>query len=218
MAAATVRERNDAHSWRLALPNMRSESEDRLTEHTLESRLAFEGSFLRLYVDKVRSADGHVGKREYLRHPGAVMVIPLLADGHVLLERQFRYPLKRTMIEFPAGKIDAGETALACGQRELLEETGYCAGKWSYLGGLNNAIAYSDERIEMFLAEELTHEGATLDDGETLEVFTTPWQQLLQWVREGTVTDVKTMVGAMWLEKVIAGEWGRRADALSRDP
>jgi ADP-ribose pyrophosphatase len=197
---------------------MRSESEDRLTEHTLESRLAFEGSFLRLYVDKVRSADGHIGTREYLRHPGAVMVIPLLTDGHVVLERQFRYPLKRAVIEFPAGKIDAGETALTCGQRELLEETGYCAGKWSYLGGLHNAIAYSDEKIEMFLAEELTHEGATLDDGETLEVFTTPWQQLLQWVREGTVTDVKTMVGAMWLEKVIAGEWERRADALSRDP
>ena len=79
-------------------------------------------------------------------------------------------------------------------------------------------MGYSDEKIEMFLAEELTHEGSTLYDGETLEVFTTPWQQLLQWVREGTVTDVKTMVGAMWLEKVIAGEWERRADAPSRDP
>ncbi len=133
------------------------------------------------------------------------MIIPLLSDGHVVLERQFRYPLKRTVIEFPAGKIDAGETALNCAQRELLEETGYRAGKWSYLGGLHNAIAYSDEKIEMFLAEELSHEGATLDAGETLEVFTSRWQQLLQWVREGTVTDVKTMVGVMWLEKVLQG-------------
>ena len=186
-----------------------SEGDDSLTEQTLESRVAFQGAFLRLYVDKVRSADGHIGTREYLRHPGAVMIVPLLSDGLVVLERQFRYPLKRTAIEFPAGKIDAGERPIQCAQRELLEETGYRAGKWSYLGGLHNAIAYSDEKIEMFLAEELVHEGASLDAGETLQVFTEPWQRLLQWVREGTVTDVKTMVGVMWLEKVLAGEWQR---------
>jgi ADP-ribose pyrophosphatase len=182
-------------------------SDDSLIEQTLESRLAFQGAFLRLYVDQVRSADGHVGTREYLRHPGAVMIVPLLPDGRVVLERQFRYPLKRTAIEFPAGKIDAGESPLQCAKRELLEETGYRAGKWSYLGGLHNAIGYSDEKIEMFLAEELAHEGAALDVGETLEVFAEPWQRLLQWVRDGTVTDVKTMVGVMWLEKVLTGEW-----------
>jgi len=189
---------------------MEAGDDDPLREHTLDSRLAFEGSFLRLYVDRVRSADGHVGTREYLRHPGAVMIVPLLSDGQVVLERQFRYPLKRTAIEFPAGKIDMGEKPLGCAQRELLEETGYRAARWSYLGGLHNAIAYSDEKIEMFLAEELTHEGAMLDAGETLEVFATPWQQLLQWVRDGTVTDVKTMLGVMWLEKVLAGEWERQ--------
>ena len=187
-----------------------SDGDDSLTEQTLESRLAFEGTFLRLFVDTVKSADGHIGTREYLRHPGAVMIIPLLSDGRVVLERQFRYPLRRTAIEFPAGKIDAGESPLQCGQRELLEETGYRAAKWSYLGGLHNAIAYSDEKIEMFLAEELVHQGAALDAGETLEVFSEPWQQLLQWVREGTVTDVKTMVGVMWLEKVLSGQWQRR--------
>lgn len=192
---------------------MEAGDDDPLREHTLDSRLAFEGSFLRLYVDRVRSADGHVGTREYLRHPGAVMIVPLLPNGQVVLERQFRYPLKRTAIEFPAGKIDVGEKPLKCAQRELLEETGYRAARWSYLGGLHNAIAYSDEKIEMFLAEELKHEGATLDAGETLEVFTAPWQQLLEWVREGTVTDVKTMVGVMWLEKVLAGEWQRREAA-----
>lgn len=183
---------------------------DNLTEQTLESRLEFEGSFLRLYVDKVRTADGHIGVREYLRHPGAVVVIPLLANGDVVLERQFRYPLGGTLIEFPAGKIDSGEEPLTCGQRELLEETGYRAREWSYLGRLHNAIGYSDEKIEMFLAEELTHQGATLDAGETLEVFTVPWQQLLQWVGDGTVTDVKTMVGVMWLQKILTGEWQRK--------
>ncbi len=187
-----------------------SDRDDALTEQTLSSRLIYEGTFLRLYVDDVRSADGHVGAREYLRHPGAVMIVPLLPDGRVVLERQFRYPLKRTVVEFPAGKIDPGENAFTCAQRELLEETGYLAARWSYLGGLHNAIGYCDEKIEMFLAEELTHAGATLDAGETLEVFTAPWQELLQWVRDGTVTDVKTMLGVLWLEKVLAGVWPRR--------
>lgn len=189
---------------------MANDKADSLTEHTLDSRLEFEGEFLRLYVDNVRAADGHIGTREYLRHPGAVMIVPLLPNGQVVLERQFRYPLRRTEVEFPAGKIDAGENPLTCAKRELLEETGYCAAQWSYLGGLHNAIAYSDEKIEMFLAEDLTHEGATLDAGEAIEVFTSSWQQLMQWVREGTVTDVKTMLGVMWLEKILSGEWERR--------
>jgi ADP-ribose pyrophosphatase len=187
------------------------ESDDRLTEYTLDSRLAFEGVLLRLYVDRVRSADGHVGTREYVRHPGAVMIIPLLDDDNVLLERQFRYPLGRSVVEFPAGKLEAGEPAFECARRELLEETGYVAGRWSYLGGLHNAIAYSDEKIEIFLAEDLGRGGeAALDAGETLEVFEAPWRQLLEWVRDGSVTDVKTMVGAFWLEKTLAGEWARR--------
>ena len=184
---------------------------DPLAEHTLDSRLAFEGVFLRLYVDRVRSSDGHIGTREYLRHPGAVMIIPLLDAEHVLLERQFRYPLGRAIVEFPAGKIDAGEPPFECAKRELLEETGYTARRWSYLGGLHNAIAYSDEKIEIYLAEDLERNGSgTLDAGETLEVFEAPWRQLLEWVRDGSVTDVKTMVGAFWLEKTLAGEWTRR--------
>jgi ADP-ribose pyrophosphatase len=190
---------------------MGSDSDDPLAERTLDSRLVFEGVFLKLFVDQVQSADGHQGTREYLRHPGAVMIIPLLDAEHVLLERQFRYPLGRSIVEFPAGKIDAGEPPFECARRELLEETGYTARRWSYLGGLHNAIAYSDEKIEIFLAEDLERTGdATLDAGETLEVFEAPWRQLLEWVRDGAVTDVKTMVGAFWLEKTLRGDWPRR--------
>jgi ADP-ribose pyrophosphatase len=191
--------------------------DDPLAERTLASRLAYDGVFLRLFVDEVRSSDGHQGTREYLRHPGAVMIVPLLDAEHVLLERQFRYPLGRAIVEFPAGKLDAGEAPLDCARRELLEETGYIAQRWSYLGSLHNAVAYSDERIVIFLAEELARNGeARLDAGETLEVFEAPWRQLLEWVRDGSVTDVKTMVGAMWLEKTLGGTWPRRkpADAV----
>ena len=188
--------------------------DDPLAEQTLASRLAYDGVFLRLFVDEVRCSDGHQGTREYLRHPGAVMIVPLLDAEHVLLERQFRYPLGRAIVEFPAGKLDPGEAPLECAKRELLEETGYVAQKWSYLGSLHNAVAYSDERIVIYLAEELSREGdARLDAGETLEVFEAPWEQLLEWIRDGSVTDVKTMVGAMWLEKTLDGSWPRRDPA-----
>ena len=181
---------------------------DPLREETLESRLAFDGAFLRLYQDKVRAADGHVGVREFVRHPGAVTIVPLLDNGHVVLERQFRYALGRTMIEIPAGKIDPGEGLLACAQRELREETGYNAATWVYLGGFHNAFGYSDEKIEVFLARDLSADDVKQDAGEVIEVFTAPWQEVSAWIRAGTVTDVKTIIGIAWLEKWLAGAWG----------
>jgi ADP-ribose pyrophosphatase len=180
---------------------------DPLEEHTLESHVAFEGQFLRVLVDRVRCPDGHLAPREYLRHPGAVMMIPLLDDGRIVLERQYRYPLRRSLIEFPAGKIDAGESLLGCAQRELAEETGYRASTWTYFGGFHNAIGYCDERIHVYLAQGLTHGDAVTDDGEVLEVFTATPSQLLDWIAAGSVTDVKTIVGAYWLEKYLKGGW-----------
>lgn len=183
--------------------------DDPLTEHTLDSRVGYEGVFLRVFVDTVRAPDGHVTKREYLRHPGAVMMIPLLDDGRVVLERQFRYPLRRSFFEFPAGKLEPGESALACAERELREETGFVAKDWTHLGAFHNAIGYSDEKIEVYLARGLSHIGAGTDAGEVLEIFTAPWREVLDWVRDGTVTDVKTIVGAYWLERFLAGDWNR---------
>jgi ADP-ribose pyrophosphatase len=173
---------------------------DPLEERTLDSAVIYEGVFLRVYRDSVQSADGHVGVREYLKHPGAVMIVPLLDDDTVLLERQYRYPLRRAFIEFPAGKIDPGESLLTCAQRELLEETGYTAGEWTHLGGFHNAIGYCDEKIEVFLARKLTRaEAANTDSGEVIEVFSASWRELLAWIRNGRVTDVKTIVGVNWL-------------------
>ena len=181
--------------------------DDPLAEHTLDSRVGYEGVFLRVFVDTVRAPDGHVTRREYLRHPGAVMMIPLLDDGRVILERQFRYPLGRSFFEFPAGKLEPDESVLACAQRELREETGYSATDWTYLGGFHNAIGYSNERIEVYLARGLAHVGAQTDAGEVLEIFSAPWRELLDWIRDGKVTDVKTIIGAYWLERYLAGDW-----------
>jgi ADP-ribose pyrophosphatase len=182
-----------------------AEEPDPLAEQTLQSRVAWQGRFLRVFEDTVRAPDGHLAPREYLRHPGAVMIIPLLDNGEVVLERQYRHPLRRSFVEFPAGKIDPGETLLACAQRELREEAGYTAAEWLHLGGFHNAIGYCDEKIEVFLARGLRHEGAAADHGEVLEIFTAPWRQLLERIDDGTVTDVKTIVGAYWLERFVGG-------------
>jgi ADP-ribose pyrophosphatase len=182
------------------------EATDPLAEETLESRLVYTGQFLRVYEDTVRCPDGHVAPREYLRHPGAVMVVPVLDDGRLVLERQYRYPLRTSMIEFPAGKIDPGEDILTCAQRELREETGYTARQWTYLGGFHNAVGYCDEKIEVYLARGLAFDATANDDGEIVEVFTATLAELLDWIGRGRVTDVKTIIGAYWLKERIAGD------------
>jgi ADP-ribose pyrophosphatase len=184
---------------------------DPLAEETIESRLAYSGQFLRVFEDTVRCPDGHVAPREYLRHPGAVMVVPVLDDGRLVLERQFRYPLGRSIVEFPAGKVDPGEDILGCARRELREETGYTAREWTYLGGFHNAVGYCDEKIEVYLARGLTLEAAASDDGEVLEIFTSTLAELLGWIGNGQVTDVKTVVGAYWLREHLAGTWPARS-------
>jgi ADP-ribose pyrophosphatase len=193
--------------------NEKSEAPDPLAEETLDSRLAYRGQFLKVYEDTVRCPDGHVAPREYLRHPGAVMVVPVLDDGRLVLERQFRYPLRRTFVEFPAGKIDPGEDILTCAQRELREETGYTAREWIYLGGFHNAIGYCDEKIEIYLARGLVFDATVDNDGEVLEVFTAALDELLGWIAKGSVTDVKTIIGAYWLQQHRTGTWPQRSPA-----
>ncbi len=142
-----------------------------LREDRVDGKLVYDGSFLKVQSDTVRLPDGKHAVREYIRHPGAVVILPLFDDGSVLLERQFRYPLDQVFIEFPAGKIDPGEESLTCAKRELLEETGYSARDWQFLCTIHNAIAYSDEHLDIYLARGLTEGERRLDDGEFLDVF-----------------------------------------------
>ena len=181
--------------------------DSQLRETRIDGEVVYDGPFLQVLRDKVSLPHGAHAHREYIRHPGAVVILPLLDDGTVLLERQFRYPLARVFIEFPAGKIDPGEDVLACAKRELQEETGYTAATWQFVCTIHNAIAYSDEHLELFVARDMTAGPAMLDDGEFLETFTATVPELLDMVRRGEVTDVKTIIGAFWLEKIAAGLW-----------
>jgi len=151
--------------------------------------------------------NGQPTTREYIKHPGAVVILPLLDDGTVLMERQFRYPINRVFIEFPAGKIDPGEVPLACAKRELLEETGYTATDWQFVCTIHNAIAYADEHLDLYLARGLVEGERKLDDEEFLDTFKATPDDLLTWIREGKITDVKTVIGAFWLEKILNGNW-----------
>ena len=178
-----------------------------LIEATVASEELLHGKFLRVYRDTVRLPDGSHVTREYVKHPGAVVVIPLLDDGRVVLERQYRYPVGQVMIEFPAGKLDAGEDPLVCGQRELLEETGYTAREWARAGAMHLAIAYSDEVIHIYFARGLTLGQRRLDEGEFLDVFTATPAELLDWSRTGALTDAKTLTCLAWLQNVLSGAW-----------
>lgn len=180
-------------------------------EHLHETRvaggIAYDGPFLKVIKDEVRLPNGKTASREYIPHPGAVVILPVFDDGKVLLERQFRYPLNKVFIEFPAGKIDPGEDPLDCAKRELLEETGYTATDWQFVCKIHNAIAYSDEFLDVYLARGLTAGERKLDDEEFLDVFSAPSEELLSWVKQGEVTDVKTIIGAFWVEKILSGMW-----------
>lgn len=178
-----------------------------LAEVRLSSETVFRGHFLHAMRDVVRLPDGTETTREYIVHPGAVMVIPILNDGRVVLERQFRYPLQRAMIEFPAGKLDPGEDILACAQRELLEETGYRAREWARAGVLHPVISYATEFIDIWFARGLTQGERRLDEGEFLDVLAATPDELLRACRDGVVTDAKTLTGALWLQNVQSGAW-----------
>jgi ADP-ribose pyrophosphatase len=170
-----------------------------LTEHFVAGERVFDGKLLKVYRDRVRLPDGSEGTREYIRHPGAVAIVPLFDDGRVLLERQFRYPHRREFIEVPAGKVDPGEPPLSTAKRELLEETGYSAGAWTRLGVIHTAIAYTDEAIELFTARKLSLSERKLDAGEFLEVFSVPLGEAIQMIRDGRITDTKTVSALLWV-------------------
>ena len=176
-----------------------------LGEDTLSSELVYTGDYLKVYRDTVSLPNGASSYREYLKHPGAVMIIPVFDNGDVLVERQYRYPMRQVFVEFPAGKKDAGEAPLETAQRELLEETGYTAQNYTHVTDIHNALAYCDEVIHFYIAEDLHDSGQQkLDDNEFVQVMRVPLVELMNWIRQGWVPDVKTQLGAFWLQDYLS--------------
>ena len=180
-----------------------------LREEKIDSTQVFDGKLLKVRLDHIRLPDGSEATREYVVHQGAVVVIPVLDSGELIFERQYRYPLQRTLLELPAGKIDPGEEILQTAKRELLEETGYRAGEWRYLGVMHPCVGYSNERIEIFLARglQLDAGGQQLDHGELLDVFNLSLDDAVEAVRQGEITDAKTITTLFWAEKVLRCGW-----------
>ncbi|MGE5469214.1 MAG: NUDIX domain-containing protein [Bacteroidota bacterium] len=173
-----------------------------LIEDEISSETVFKGALLEVRKDRVRLPNDQESVREYIVHPGAVVVLAFLDNGNLLFERQFRYPLRRVFLELPAGKIDHGEAIIDTARRELLEETGYTASQWEYLGVMHPCIGYSDERIEIFAARGLHLAGEKqLDHNEFLDVIELAPGAAKAAVWDGRITDAKTIAALYWLER-----------------
>jgi ADP-ribose pyrophosphatase len=175
------------------------------SEKTLTSTVTYAGKLLTVKEDTVELPGGGQARREYIEHPGAAVIIPLFDPDTLLLEHQFRYPLGRHFLEFPAGKIEPGEPVLETAQRELLEETGYVAAHWEFLTTLHPCVGYSDERIELYLARELRFEGHPGEDDEFIEVVRMSVDEALEKVFAREITEAKTVLGVMWADRLRKG-------------
>jgi len=179
----------------------------KLTEKKLKSELAFQGSFLKVLRDEVELPSGKTGLREYIHHPGAAMVIPITDEGQLVMISQFRYPLGKEFIEFPAGKIDSGEEAIQTARRELIEETGYAAKDMRHLTSIHPVIGYSNEVIEIYVANRLSLSKQQLDEEEFVDVFEISLVEATKLMRQGKITDVKTMIGLFWYQQILQSGW-----------
>ena len=175
-----------------------SDSDKDYTEREVASTTIYQGAILRVKEDRITLPDGQPGTREYVEHQGAVLIIPLLDENTIVLERQYRYPVRQHCYELPAGKKEPGEAPLLTAQRELKEETGYEAKSWQSLGNVFPCLGYSNERIECFIARDLSYTGIALDEGEFLDVFTLSLDEAIAWISSGKINDLKTIAGIFW--------------------
>ena len=166
------------------------------TEKTLDSKLIFDGRVVKLYKDSIELPTGQTSFREIIKHSGGVVVLAC-KDGKVLLVKQFRYPMKEVLYELPAGKLEYGEDPFEAGKRELEEETGYCAKKWTDLGFVYTSPGYSDEKLYLYKAEDLYFTHRHPDEGEILEPLEIEADEVLKMIDDGRICDAKTLCAIM---------------------
>ena len=176
---------------------------DHLEEKTIKTKTVHKGTYLTLNSDEVLLPNGNTSTREWIKHPGAVCCVPILPDGKIGLIKQYRYAVKEQMIEIPAGKLDQNEIPKECAQRELEEEIGYKASKLTFLANIHPAIGFTDEKMWLYLAEDLTKTKQSLDADEFLSLFPTKLEEAVEMVWEGEITDVKTIIGILWAQRII---------------
>ncbi len=176
----------------------------KLKETPKSSEKIFSGRLIDLYFDQIELPNGKSSTREWIKHPGAVCIIPILPNGNLCLIRQYRYGPRAEFIEIPAGKLDVGEDPLVCAKRELEEEIGYIAGKLTFLTNIHPAIGFSNEKMWVYLAEDLILSKQNLDQDEFLELYPLPVKKAIDLIYEGKITDVKTVIGILWLDKFLS--------------
>ena len=176
-----------------------------LEEKKLSSKKIFQGKLINLFLDHVKLPNGETSTREWVDHPGAVCVVPILPSGEICLIRQYRYGPKQEFIEIPAGKLDKEEKPLDCARRELSEEIGYAAKKLTFLTKIYPAIGFSNEMMWMYLGENLNKTERNLDQDEFLELVPVTIQQAFDWVKSGRISDVKTIIGILWVHQLMNG-------------
>ena len=171
-----------------------------LIEKKRKSETIFDGCLLHVKRDTVELPNGKEAVREWIRHPGASSVIPLLQDGRVILVRQYRYPVERVTLEVPAGKLDApDEDPLLCAKRELAEETGYTAGKITKLTTIATTVGFSNEYIHLYAAEDLVPGKQHTDEDEFINVVKIPLQEAVDMAQDGRIFDAKSVVSILLL-------------------
>ncbi len=176
-----------------------------LKESKLSSEAIFQGRLLDVRKDEVELPNGKTSTREWINHPGAVCCVPILPEGKIALIRQYRYPVQEEMIELPAGKLDRGEEPEKCAVRELEEEIGYYPGKLTFLTHIHPAIGFANEKMWLYLAEDLEKTDSKLDEDEFLELIPTYLSEAVQMVWDRKISDVKTIIGLLWVQRLVSG-------------